>query len=124
MNVKHNFGDTIYIPRVTYHQALVTCPVCAGKLLVTLIDGYGKSWSIGYSACHDDALQPTGKISKLGMRSEVVEQKIYAIDLAEGTVNSIPSDQVFPTWEAAEELLVEAKKDALESNGLKEEESK
>lgn len=44
-------GKTYWMPRNGAERKKVTCQVCAGNLVVTVVDGFGKSWSVECDGC-------------------------------------------------------------------------
>lgn len=51
MKTPFEIGDTYFLPKTSPTQVKIPCPICAGKKVVTVIDGYGVTWEVDCEGC-------------------------------------------------------------------------
>ena len=134
MNLPYQTGDTAFVAEASaFTQTSIPCPICFGKLSVTLILGNGESQTVECEACGKGCYGPTGTASVYKATSSVRRITITGVMedgwedrwiVSEGHSTYRLSDgNVFPAEAEAEArravLMAEAEKQAernMESN--------
>lgn len=63
-NPPFKIGDVYYRPISAPRQTTITCPICAGKLCITVILGSGEQLLVECDACGTGLSRPNGKLTE------------------------------------------------------------
>lgn len=102
------FGQWVYLVEASAHrQVEIPCPVCFGKLKVTLILGNGEREDVECEACGKGFRGPTGTVTRWEAFSAVRPAQVTSISLEDGEwkvrCGHWSCDELFATAEEAEE---------------------
>ena len=79
--MKYKIGDTVYVANCGHRQIDIPCPVCFGKIRVTLILGNGESVSLPCDYCGKGFDGPRGYVSEYDYVAEAAARTITAANI-------------------------------------------
>jgi hypothetical protein len=78
---QYNVGDKVWYARVGMREVSMPCPVCYGKLAVTLILGNDNTVVLPCTFCAPGYSEPSGTITEYEWKAEPEEQAITGVNI-------------------------------------------